>query len=188
MVCWTPVRVWFFLMALTLTGRAAGQPFSEGVDAPWSFRESGGICILERAVQDFGTVRFSAVPGGPLRLEILGHRDVFAAGAVSLYRVAPPWHEEHPRRHALGEAQGRAGSGILVGEPLATQVLMTLYEGYEAHIRHAAWYGGEADVRIGNVHLRSRYETFAGCLRGIEAAGWAQLERSRIGYPSGAVG
>ncbi len=153
----------------------------------WSVRQANGLCLLENTVTDFGTIRFVGAPGTPVRLEVLGHRDMFAAGAVGLYRVAPPWHPLHPSRETIGAADQRAGSSLLVADPLATQVLMALYDGYEAHLRHAAWYGGEADVRISNTHLRRHYEDFARCLRSPAADGWSSYERTRIEYDSAQV-
>lgn len=167
---------------------ASGQPFSHDVGSPWSVRQADGLCLLEQPLRDFGAIRFVGAPGAPLRLEVLGHRDVFAAGAVGLVRVAPPWHPSHPEREPLGETEQRSGSSVLIGDPLATRVLMALYEGYEAHLEHTAWYGGEASVRIGNQHLRPRYETFARCLQDATARGWSEFERTRIEYASAEVG
>lgn len=166
---------------------AWGQPFSHDVGSPWSVRQADGLCLLETPLRDFGAIRFVAAPGAPLRLEVLGHRDVFAAGAVGLVRVAPPWHPSHPERELLGETEQRSGSSVLIGDPLATRVLMALYQGYEAHLEHTAWYGGEASVRIGNQHLRPRYETFARCMQDATARGWSEFERTRIEYESAAV-
>lgn len=145
------------------------------------------MCMLEQAVKDFGTVRFVGTPGNPLRLELLGHRDVFAAGDVALARVTPPWHPDYPDEQTLGETDQRAGSMLLVPDPLATRVLMSLYDGYEAHVEHATWYGDSAGLRIGNVYLRPHYEAFAACLRDATAAGWSAFERTRIEHASNDV-
>ncbi|HEX7037456.1 MAG TPA: OmpA family protein [Pseudomonadales bacterium] len=176
------------LLAALWAGAAYAGSFAFGVDARWATAERDGLCLLEQPIRDFGTVRFVGAPGGAVHLEVLGHRDVFADGAVGLYRVAPPWHPQYPNEALLGRLDQRAGSTLLVGDPLATQVLMALYEGYEAHVQHAARYGGEAEVRIGNTHLRPHYRAFASCLRGVAAAGWASFERTRIEYDSGADG
>lgn len=181
------VRISVLLIAVMLPGAVEARSFSHGVDGSWAFSETAGVCLLEQPVADFGTVRFVGEPGATVHLEVLGHRDVFAAGGIDLYRVAPPWSPAHPQHRLLGSVEQRAGSSLLIGDPLATQILMALYEGYEAHVQHAAWYGGEADIRIGNEHLRSHYEAFARCLRNTTAAGWASFERTRIEYPSNAA-
>lgn len=174
-------------IALLAAGLAAPRPFAHGVNASWSVSEADGLCRLEQPVRDFGVIRFVGAPGVPLRLEVLGHRDVFADGAVGVYRVAPPWHPAHPERIELGASQQRAGSSLLITDPLATRVLMALYDGYETHLEHAARHGGEADIRIGNEHLRARYERFASCLQDATARGWSALERTRIEHaPAGA--
>ncbi|MEQ8859269.1 MAG: OmpA family protein [Pseudomonadales bacterium] len=165
-------------------GVACVCPSAHAVDATWSVSEAHGLCRLEQAVRDFGVIRFVGAPGVPLRLEVLGHRELFAAGPVSVYRVAPPWHPAHPERIEIGASDQRAGSSVLIPEPLATRALMALYEGYETHLQHPAWYGGDADIRIGNEHLRAQYETFASCLQDATALGWSAVERTRIEYPS----
>lgn len=166
---------------------ASGQPFSHDAGSTWSVRQADGLCLLEQPLRDFGAIRFVGAPGMALRLEVLGHREVFADGPVGLVRVAPPWHPAHPQREPLGETEQRAGSGVLIGDPLATRVLMALYQGYEAHLEHTAWYGGEASVRIGNEHLRPRYDAFARCMQDATARGWSEFERTRIEYQSDAV-
>lgn len=163
-------------------------PFGGGSEDTWTVRQTDGLCLLERPVADFGVIRFAGAPGTAVRLEVLGHRDVFAGGPVGLYRVAPPWHPSYPSRHSIGLAQQRAGSSLLVADPLATTVLMALYEGYEAHLQHTAWYGGEADIRISNAHLRAHYEDFARCLRSATADGWSTYERTRIEYDPAETG
>ncbi len=171
-------------MVLMAAGVALAPASVHGVDGSWSVSEGDGFCRLEQSVRDFGVIRFVGAPGTPLRLEVLGHRDVFAAGSVGVYRVAPPWHPAHPERVELGASEQRAGSSVIISEPLATRVLMALYQGYETHLQHGAWYGGKADVRIGNEHLRSEYETFARCLRDATALGWSTFERTRIEHAS----
>lgn len=179
-------RLFIAISALLLASGARGGS-ADPPPGDWAFREAHGQCLLERGVEGFGRVRFAGAPGGALRLEVLGHRGVFADGAVTVFRVAPPWHPEHPRREVLGAAEHRSGAGLLLEEPLATRVLMALYRGFEAHLRHDAWYGGDAGVRIANVHLRPRYHTFVRCLRGPAAEGWTALERTRVEYASGAA-
>lgn len=181
------MRAFSVLIALLAAGLPVAQPHAQGLGTPWTVREADGLCMLEQPIRDFGAIRFVGAPGVPLRLEVLGHRELFAAGPVTVYRVAPPWHPHHPERQALGETSQRAGSAVLIGEPLATQALMALYDGYEAHVQHAAWYGGEADIRIGNEYLRGRYEAFARCLQDATARGWSAFERTRIEYSSDEV-
>lgn len=183
-----PVRLLILLIAALTAGYAAGQPFVHGLGVSWSVREADGLCMLEQSARDFGVIRFVGAPGVPLRLELLGHREVFADGPVGLYRVAPPWHPEHPDERSLGVSEQRAGSSVLVPDPLATRVLMALYDGFEAHVQHAAWYGGDAAIRIGNEHLRGEYEAFARCLEDATARGWSAFERTRIEYPTDAQG
>ena len=179
-----PVRLLLLLMSLLAAPPAAAQPFVHDVGASWSVRQEEGLCLLEQAVRDFGVIRFVGAPRMPLRLELLGHREVFADGAVGLYRVAPPWHPAHPATVELGSTEQRAGSAVLIADPLATRVLMALYDGYETRVEHAAWYGGDAAIRIGNEHLRGQYQAFARCLEDVTSRGWSMYERTRIEYPS----
>lgn len=183
------MRIVILIAAAVLAAVSAwAEPFGSGPEDTWSVREADGLCLLEQPVPDFGAVRFVGAPGLAVRLEVLGHRDMFAAGPVGVFRVAPPWSPSHPNRVLLGSSEQRAGSSLLIPDPLATQVLMSLYEGFEAHLKHAAWYGGQADIRIGNAHLRSRYGEFARCLRGATADGWSSYERTRIEYAESATG
>lgn len=169
-------------LAMAPASSAWGRTYLADPGSAWAVREADGLCLLEQPVRDFGAIRFVGAPGVPLRLEVLGHRAVFAEGAVTVSRVAPPWHPEHPQRTVIGETSQRAGSAVLIGEPLATRALMALYEGFETHLEHPAWYGGQADLRIGNEHLRGRYEEFARCLQDATAQGWSAFERTRIEY------
>lgn len=181
------MRPLILLIAVLAAAPAVAQPFVHGVGVSWQVREADGLCMLEQSARDFGVVRFVGAPGVPLRLELLGHREVFAAGPVALHQVAPPWHPAHPHQESLGVSEQRAGSSVLIGDPLATRVLMALYDGYEARVSHAAWYGGEAAIRIGNEYLRSHYEEFARCLQDATARGWSAVERTRIEYSSDQV-
>ncbi len=192
------------LTSVALWGPARAAEFAGSTDAAWSFSEADGACILEHQVRDFGTARFTGVPGSALRFELLTHRDLFAAGPVAVHRVAPPWHRKYPDRTLLAPAPHVAGTGLLVADPLATRLLMELYAGYEAHLQHDSWYsssgaernaqpaggpfgkpfGEPVAVRIGSVKFRAGYEIFARCFRGGAAYGWTALERTRIEYPT----
>jgi outer membrane protein OmpA-like peptidoglycan-associated protein len=180
-----PIALVAAVLAVMPPWPAAGH--SDVAEAVWTVRQTDGLCLLERPVRDFGAIRFVGAPGVSLRLEVLGHRALFAEGAVTVSQVAPPWHPQHPQKTIIGETTQRAGSAVLIGEPLATRALMALYEGFEAHLEHPAWYGGEADIRIGNEFLRGRYGEFASCLQDATAQGWSAFERTRIEYGAAEV-
>lgn len=157
--------------------------FAEGQTLAWSFSRVDGSCRLEAGLGNFGAARFLGLPGQPLRFEVLGHRDLFAPGPVNLFRVAPPWHGQHPAAEPLGEVPHLAGGGVVMTDPVATQVLMDLYAGFDAHLSRRAWYSpAHVVVKVSSMSLRAEYQNFVDCLRGVLANSWADVERTRIGY------
>ncbi|MEZ5557178.1 MAG: OmpA family protein [Pseudomonadales bacterium] len=191
-------RRWLAWLACALCAApTAAAEFSDGLAARWSLEETAGRCVLEQRVRDFGVVRFTGVVGEPLRLEVLGHQDLFAPGPVRLERVAPPWHPAYPERTRLAEVPRGPLGELLIGDPLATRVLMDFYAGYDATLRRtapsaampaadAAGAGSDVTLQIASLGLRPLYDRFVTCYRGAAVHGWAELERSRIEYPPGA--
>jgi outer membrane protein OmpA-like peptidoglycan-associated protein len=187
------VRLFGVMLGFALANCGHAAQFSEGVDGAWEFSQADGVCRLEHPVGDYGKARFTGVSGQPLRFEVLGHRDLFAPGPVNLFRVAPPWHADYPLEEALGPLPHLSGGGVNVSDPVATRVLMTLYEGFDAHVRRDGWYAtaAEADagaaqanvaVKVSSVNLRPLYERFVDCFKGVLTMSWAQVERTRVGY------
>ncbi len=71
-------------------------------------------------------------------------------------------------------------------DPLATRVLMNLYEGFDTHVVRSGWYAENAAVavKISSVNFRPVYELFINCFRGASASSWAEIERTRVTFES----
>ena len=67
------------------------------LDSPWRFINDGADCRLEQQLGSYGTARFMGVTGQPLRFEVVGHRDLFAEGAIDVVQTSPEWHPDHPQ-------------------------------------------------------------------------------------------
>lgn len=168
--------------------------FQPGSGEPlWVAATQAGRCELSRDLGDYGVARFSAVPGEGVAFELLGHRDLFGPGPVPVHGVTPPWHPDHPARRELGALVHLASGAVVVAEPLATTLLMTLYEGRDLRLEQQPWYapaGAPApasdrlEVLIPGRSLRGAYGDFARCLRGTGSLSWASMERSRFNYDS----
>lgn len=153
----------------------------------WRFVAEEPRCVLELDVPDFGIARFVGTRGQPLRFEVLGHRRLFTEGAVDVFRVAPFWHASHPSRARLGAVEQVSAGKVQAAEGVATEMLMSLYGGYQAELAREGWFA--ADRRVGvtltNLDLRSHYGEFVDCYRGPPLPDFAEVERTRVNYPSG---
>jgi len=168
--------------------------FQPGSGEPlWVAATQAGRCELSRDLGDYGVARFSAVPGEGVAFELLGHRDLFGPGPVPVHGVTPPWHPDHPARRELGSLVHLASGAVVVAEPLATTLLMTLYEGRDLRLAQRPWYAPAGvpppasdtlEVLIPGRSLRRAYGDFARCLRGTGSLSWASMERSRFNYDS----
>ncbi|MCZ6853822.1 MAG: OmpA family protein [Gammaproteobacteria bacterium] len=170
------------ILNTAMFGHAA--EFSDGVGATWSLSTTSGNCVLAQEVGDYGEARFMGVKGQPLRFEVLGHRDLFAPGPVDLLRVAPPWHRDFPNTDVVAQIPHRSGGAVRATDPVATQILMNLYEGFDAHLARTGWYapGTAVAVEISSVNFRPLYEHFIDCFRGSSAGSWADMERTRVTF------
>ena len=179
------------LALLVMVGAASGRAaeFNDGIGSAWEFAERDGVCLLEQRVADYGVARFTGSPKGPLHFEVLGHRELFAPGAVELATVAPPWHSAHPAEHALGRLEHASGVGIRVSDPVATRILMALRGGLDTRLQHEPWYGAGAPVviAVSGVGIRAVYPQFVRCAEGAPVPGWADIERTRGGFPTSGV-
>jgi outer membrane protein OmpA-like peptidoglycan-associated protein len=179
------VRGLSLAVLLAFAATAVAAEFGNGIGGAWEFSASEARCTLQQPVGDYGVARFSGEKGRGLHFEVLGHRELFADGAVQLLRVAPPWHSQYPLQESIGELSHRGGSGVRVADPVATQVLMSLYNGFDTRLQHASWYVGGPSVvaiQISSVGIRALYEDFIHCAQGAPIVGWAEVEKTRITY------
>ena len=135
-------------------------------------------------MDDYGEVRFSGVVGQPLRFEVLGYRDLFAPGPVEVLRVAPPWHASYPSTEVITQIPHRSGGALRATDPIATRILMNLYEGFDTHLARSGWYAPNTAVavEISSVNFRLLYEQFIDCFHGTSASSWADMERTRVTF------
>ena len=162
-------------LLLALSASAFAAEFSGGVGGSWEFAARGERCTLQQPLGDYGLARFSGEKGKGLHFEVLAHRELFADGAVRLDRVAPAWHDRYPLEEPLGELSHLGGAGVRVAEPVATQVLLSLYEGFDARLRHSSWYANDPTaivIEVSSVGFRALYEDFIRCAQGSPVVGW----------------
>ena len=167
----------------------ADLEISADLDSPWQFVSSGSDCRLEQQLGSYGTARFLGTSGQPLRFELLGHRDLFAEGPVNVQLRAPEWHPEFPAQRSLGTALHITGGGIAASDPVAMRILIALKQGHEIWLFRDAWFaeGQAVSVRLTSVGVGSRYWQFTECFSGPVLRSWAEVERTRIGFPVGAA-
>ncbi len=146
--------------------------FSRG----WAFARSGYRCQLQLDIGDYGVVRFIGAPGQPLRFEVIGHRDLFLDGPVAVHRRTPSWHPEHPWREPLGSVAEALGGGLSAADPLASEILLALYGGFEAELSRGSRFAPSrpVSVMLTNRDLRRHYGPFVDCYRGPELADWSR--------------
>ncbi len=178
----------FFILNVAMLGH--GAEFSDGVGATWTLSTTSGNCVLEQGVGGYGEARFLGIRGQPLRFEVLGHRDLFAPGPVDVLRVAPPWHADFPSTDVITQLAHSSGGAIGATDPVATRILMNLYEGFDTHLARSGWYAPDTAVavEISSVNFRPLYEHFIDCFRGPSAGSWAEMERTRVSYDRGITG
>lgn len=182
----------FVAAVLAMTHAAAGwaAQFSDGLGSAWEFADRDGFCVLQQPVADYGVARFTGVPRGALHFEVLGHRELFAQGAVELTTVAPPWHASFPAERRLGQLDHGKGAGIRVSDPIATRVLMALRDGLDMRLQQQPWYDGDrvqgepVVIAVSAVGIRALYAEFVRCAQGSPIPGWAEIQRTRVGFPT----
>ena len=200
------VVIVFFLPGIALAAPAKAQELADGgrmlvevdaldpaitadLDSPWQFVSNGADCRLEQLLGSYGTARFMGVSGQPLRFEVVGHRPLFAEGAIDVVQTSPEWHPEHPQQQLLGQATNLAGGGIAAGDPIATRILLGLFGGYDIWMVRHAWFAEDqaVGVKLASVGVRGHYWQFTECFKGPLLRSWAEVERTRIGFLSGAA-
>lgn len=166
-----------------------GLEISADLDKPWQFVSSGADCRLEQPLGSYGTARFLGTSGQPLRFELLGHRDLFAEGPVTVQQRSPEWHPDFPARRSLGKALHVPGGGIAASDPVATRILIALKQGHEIWLERDAWFaeGQAISVKLTPVGVGSSYWQFTECFSGPVLRSWAEVERTRIGFSVGAA-
>lgn len=159
------------------------------LDSPWRFVNDGADCRLEQQLGSYGTARFMGVTGQPLRFEVVGHRDLFAEGAIDVVQTSPEWHPDHPQQQLLGQAMHLTGGGIAAGDPIATRVLLGLFGGHDIWMVRHAWFAEDqaVGVKLASIGLRGHYWQFTECFKGPLLRSWAEVERTRIGFSPGAA-
>jgi outer membrane protein OmpA-like peptidoglycan-associated protein len=172
-------------VAAAETAAAPGIQIEADLTDAWQFVSDGGDCRLEQELDSYGVARFLGVRGHSLKFELIGHRDLFSDGPVDVYQRTPQWHPDHPDQQLLGQALHVAGGGIAASDPVATRILLGLFEGYDISLSRQAWFAQDQQVgvKLTSVGLREGYPTFTRCFKGPLLRSWAEVERTRIGFP-----
>lgn len=167
-------------------GSAAAMVLGAGIDADWDFFQQNGLCVLEQRIPDFGTARFFGGTGTELVFELMGHRILAAAGTVHVRELTPTWHPGFPAQRAIGAMGEVMRNGASGGEPLAGELLMSLYRGYDLQLGP---FGTQPEVvpagfevRVSAARFRALYGPFLACTRNPRAHSWADMERTRINH------
>ncbi len=151
-------------------------------EAGWIFKVSDSRCELFQHIANYGTAVFVQVSGQPQEFHLNAHRRLFEEQPMSVIAEAPPWHKSYPHTEVLGRVKAVTGDRVTVTEPLATNLLMTLYNGQSAAFRQQSWFD-DADrvaVRLSNIAFREKYDAYARCQKTHRSDNFARLERSSV--------
>jgi outer membrane protein OmpA-like peptidoglycan-associated protein len=158
--------------------------FGESLNGQWRFAEGDGLCQLERHPVAYGTARFVTTLAGEVAFELVGVRDLLAAGPVRLNRVAPAWHPLYPLNEAMDELNHVAGVGVSAADAQATRMLMDLYAGFHQVLHNPGFYdgGSTVQVQISAINFRAAYRRFMACFQRATAnlSSFAALDRTRV--------
>lgn len=158
--------------------------FGESLNGQWRFEAVDGTCRLERSPVAYGTARFVTTLSGEVAFELVGVRDLLAAGPVQLNRVAPAWHPLYPLNEPMHELHHVAGIGVSAADAQATRMLMDLYAGFHQVLHNPGFYdgGSTVQVQISAINFRAAYRRFMGCFQRTTAslASFAALDRTRV--------
>ena len=158
--------------------------FGESLNGQWRFDELDGICRLERSPVAYGTARFVTTLAGEVAFELVGVRDLLAAGPVRLNRIAPAWHPLYPLNEAMSELHHVAGIGVSAADAQATRMLMDLYSGFHQILHNPGFYdgGSTVQVQISAINFRPAYRRFMACFQRATASltSFAALDRTRV--------
>ncbi len=158
--------------------------FGESLNGQWRFDEVDGTCRLERSPVAYGTARFVTTLSGEVAFELVGVRDLLAAGPVQLSRVAPAWHPLYPLNEPMHDLHHVTGTGVSAADAQATRMLMDLYAGFHQVLHNPGFYdgGSTVQVQISAINFRAAYRRFMACFQRTTAslASFAALDRSRV--------
>lgn len=170
-----------------VSAASVGLMLGGGIDTGWHFLAlEGGLCVLEQPVADFGTARFLGGSGADLIFEVLGHRALGSDGPVTVEETAPIWSPSYPTSRSLGLLAPASGSRLNSVEPVVSQLLLSLYKGFDLTLSPLGWTGsGDTAafaVKLTGARIRTHYEDFLRCARNPHSRSWADVERTRISY------
>lgn len=158
--------------------------FGDSLNGQWHFSEVDGSCRLERDPVAYGTARFITTQAGAVAFELVGVRDLLAAGPVRLNRVAPAWHPLYPLNEAMDELHHIVGVGVSAADAQATRMLMDLYAGFHQVLHNPGFYdgGSTVQVQISAINFRAAYRRFMVCFQRATAnlSSFAALDRTRV--------
>ncbi len=178
------MKIWGIGLALLwLAPVAAASEFSSGWAAGWRHAQTDDTCVLSLDVPLYGQARFVSEGAGAPMFEFQARRDLQGA-PVTVLREAPAWHAVHPATHRLGEAVAIAGGGAVARDPLASQMLLALRDGYELALDAPARGGGERlVVRLRAMHMAEALDAYLTCAHTAVNVSWHAMARTRIEYP-----
>jgi len=170
------------LMAL---GVHAELDFQPGMtEAGWIFKGMDSRCELFQHVPDYGTAVFVQYAGQPQEFHLNAHRDLFLEQPLAVSAESPPWRQNYPHSERLGTTAAVTDNRAIIKEPLATRLLMTLYEGRNPQFSQASWFDAEEQVavRLSNIAFRDTYQDYVRCRNTLQASSFARLERSSVHF------
>lgn len=132
----------------------------------------------------YGTARFVTTLDGEVAFELVGVRDLLAAGPVQLNRVAPAWHPLYPLNEPMNQMHHVAGVGVSAADAQATRMLMDLYSGFHQVLHNPGFYdgGSTVQVQISAINFRAAYRRFMSCFQraSTQLTSFAALDRTRV--------
>ena len=156
--------------------------FGTLVDGRWHYTEREGLCVLSAEVANYGQVTFLARRGGPVRFELQPLRDLFGDTTVTARAVAPSWHADHPSANERGAMRHVRGGVTSTQDPVASRLLLDLYEGYALEFQGGRAQLGNVTVAVSPARFSAAYTQFFECAHTMLPANFADVERSRVRF------
>lgn len=181
-----------FLMHVFLIGHYAHaverQIYHPRMDvSQWDFDASILVCRLRQEIPFFGVAEFETWSGGELQFQLNSDRPARAAGVAKIRIDAPSWKPEHPQLQ-LNQVELNSGrSPLQLERDQAAKLLAELFKGGTPRFESDQWFSDElqtTEVGLSSATFRDAYREYSRCLGSLATVPFAELERSKIRFPS----
>jgi outer membrane protein OmpA-like peptidoglycan-associated protein len=152
-------------------------------EATWSFTGDRSECRLTQTVPDYGEAILRQEAGLGTVFSLTAPEPWFSPGAIETTSTTPEWHPGFPGTRALDAVTADASGVVSIGEPVASTLLVDLYDGREIVFRQKG-VDGRPGVVVGvsGVNFRPLYSRFAVCTAALLPATFERVARSSLAF------